>query len=90
MKTIMYPLKGYQEYLNIEEALNKGRTPLAISGCIDSQKCHFIHSLGKDYKCRVIITYQEMKAKEIVEEYRFYDKQVYYFPARDLLFYSAD
>ncbi len=90
MKTIMYPLKGYQEYLNIEETLKSGKTPLAISGCIDSQKCHLIHGLGKDYKCRVIVTYQEMKAKEIVEEYRFYDKQVYYFPARDLLFYSAD
>ncbi len=90
MKTIMYPLKEYQEYLNIEESLKNGVTPIGISGCIDSQKCHLIHGLGQDYKCRVIITYHEMKAKEIAEEYRFYDRSVHYFPARDLLFYSAD
>jgi transcription-repair coupling factor (superfamily II helicase) len=90
MQTIMNPLSGYQEYLNIESDLRKGNTPLSIGGCIDGQKCHMIYGLGRTYRNRVIITYSEIKAREIVEEYRFYDKEVYYFPAKDLLFYQAD
>jgi transcription-repair coupling factor (superfamily II helicase) len=90
MQTIMNPLKGYQEYLNIENDLRQGNTPLSIGGCIDSQKCHMIYGLGQPYRNRVIVTYSEIKAREIVEEYRFYDKDVYYFPAKDLLFYQAD
>ena len=29
-------------------------------------------------------------AKELYEDYRFYDKRVYYYPAKDLLFFQAD
>lgn len=90
MKTIMDPLKEYQEYRTIVNDLQEGKTPLIVSGCIDSQKCHFIHGVGERYRNRVIVTYSEIKARELVEEYRFYDKEVYYFPAKDLLFYSAD
>ena len=32
----------------------------------------------------------ERSAKQIYEDYRFYDKNVYYYPARDLLFFQAD
>ena len=90
MKTIMNPLKGYQEYLNIKETLAGGDTPVLVSGCIDSQKCHLAYGLGQNYRNKVIVTYNEIKARELVEEYRFYEKEVYYFPAKDLLFYDVD
>lgn len=90
MQTIMNPLKGYQEYLNIEKNLKRGHTPIGVSGCVGSQKCHLMYGLGQSYRNRVIVTYNEIKARELVEEYRFYEKEVYYFPAKDLLFYNAD
>lgn len=90
MQMIMDPLKGYQEYMKIVQELQQGNTPMLVSGCIDSQKCHFAFGLGRSYHNRVIVTYNEIRARELVEEYRFYDKEVYYFPAKDLLFYSAD
>jgi len=86
----MDPLKEYQEYRNIVQDLQKGNTPLLVSGCIDGQKCHFAFGLGRPYRNRVIVTYSEIRARELAEEYRFYEKEVYYFPAKDLLFYSAD
>lgn len=90
MRTIMNPLNEYEEYRRMQEALKKKETPFAVTGCIESQKCHLMHGLGMPYKHRVIVTYNEIQAQEIVEEYRFYEKEAVFFPAKDLLFYNAD
>lgn len=90
MQTIMNPLEGYQEYLNVKQALTNKQTPVSVSGCIDSQKCHLMYGLGQAYQNKVIVTYSEIRARELVEEYRFYEKDVCYFPAKDLLFYDVD
>lgn len=74
----------------IQEALGKRNTPLAITGCIDTQKCHLIHTVGSDRMYRIIVTQNEQKAKEIYEDYRFFDRNVFLYPAKDVLFYSAD
>lgn len=90
MQTIMNPLEGYQEYLNVKQALTNKQTPVSVSGCIDSQKYHLMYGLGQAYQNKVIVTYSEIRARELVEEYRFYEKDVCYFPAKDLLFYDVD
>ena len=41
-------------------------------------------------QCKLIVTYNEIKAKEIYEDYRFFDRNVYYYPAKDIIFYNAD
>ena len=90
MQTIMNPLKEYQEYVNVKQALKSRQPQVAVSGCIDGQKCHLIHGLSQEHKNTVIITYSEQKARELAEEYRFYRKETCYFPAKDLLFYNVD
>ena len=70
--------------------LQKQKTPVLVTGCIDTQKCHLIHTVGAEYPYRVILTHNETKAKEIYEDYRFFDRNVYLYPAKDVLFYSAD
>ncbi len=40
-----------------------------ITGCVDSQKTHLMYSLGRDWPVKLILTYNELKAKEIYEEY---------------------
>ncbi len=64
--------------------------PVQVTGCIDSQKCHLIHGLSGDSKFKIIVTYNELKAKEIYEDYRLYDKDVFIYPAKDIIFFSAD
>ena len=39
----------------------------------------------RDRKYKVIVTYNDLKAKEIYEEYRFYDRNVMLYPAKDLI-----
>ena len=42
------------------------------------------------FPCHLILADDERNAKEIYEDYRFYDKNVYFYPAKDLLFFQAD
>ncbi len=90
MKTFTTPLKELKEFNDIKDNLKLKNTPLQVTGCIDSQKCHLISGLGEGYPWKLIITYNDMKAKEIYEDYKLYDKNVYLYPAKDIIFYSAD
>lgn len=90
MKTYFEPFNEYKEYIDIKDKLAKGKTPIKITGCIDSQKCHMMAALGEQYLFRLIVTYNEQKAKEMLEDLKLYDKNVMLYPAKDVIFYSAD
>lgn len=90
MKTFLEPLKELKEFNHIRDNITLKNTPVHVSGCIDSQKCHLISGLSEGYRNKVIITYNELKAKEIYEDYKLYDKNVFLYPAKDIIFYSAD
>lgn len=90
MKTLLEPLGELNEYVEAKASLAKKRTPLQLAGCIDSQKCHVICGLGEEYPYRVIVTYSEQKAKEIYEDCKLYGQEVLLYPAKDVIFYSAD
>lgn len=90
MNTFYEPLKELKEFQEIQNSLKLNHTPIHASGCIDSQKCHVMAGLGADYKYKVILTHNDLKAKEIYEDYKLYDKNVFLYPAKDIIFYSAD
>jgi len=83
-------LSEYGEVNEIISCLKSGRTPVQVTGCVDSQKCHLVSAISDNYRCRLIITHSEVKAKEIYEDYQLYDKNVYLYPAKDVIFYSVD
>ncbi|HKL80216.1 MAG TPA: hypothetical protein VJ888_07245, partial [Mobilitalea sp.] len=90
LKTFTAPLMELKEFIDIRDNIKLKNLPVQVTGCIDSQKCHLIYGLGEDFTFRVIVTYNDLKAKEIYEDYRLYDKEVYLYPAKDIIFYSAD
>lgn len=90
MKAIMRPLQNLAEYEEIWKRAGNHRGILQISGCIESQKVHMMYGLSGLFPCRLILAEDERRAKEIYEDYRFYDKNVQYYPAKDLLFFQAD
>ena len=89
MQALLAPLHELAEYEEIEKLISDGR-PAALTGCVDSQKLHMIYALGERFKYRIIITYSELRAREIFEEYKFYDRNVMIYPAKDLIFFQAD
>lgn len=94
MKTFTEPLQGLKEFEDLEQTLknmqNGKKGTLQISGCIDAAKTHMIYSVDNGAKNRIIVTFHEQKAKELLEEYRFFDKKTAYYPAKDILFYQSD
>lgn len=90
MNTFTQPLLELKEFGQIRKDLEAGQTPVYITGCIDSQKCHLIYGLSEQARYRVIVTYNETKAKEIYDDFKLYDKNVYLYPAKDIIFFSAD
>ena len=73
MKVLSSPLYELAEVCSAAEDIKKKNTPIHISGCIDTQKCHLIDTLGSGFRFRVIITYSDAKAKELYDDLKFYD-----------------
>ena len=90
MQALLAPLRELAEYNRVKESIQKGSEPVALTGCVDSQKLHLIYGLSDGLRYKVIVTYSDIKAKELYEEYKFYDRNVMLYPAKDLIFFQAD
>lgn len=90
MEGLMLPLRELAEYDRIKELLEKEKETLSISGCVDSQKLHLIAGLGEKFKIKLILTASDLRAREIAEDFGFYDRNVSVYPGKDLIFYQAD
>ena len=96
MSTLTAPLKESENYNKIVEALQKNPVSILTDGCAEAQKLHLIHALAREEsiaagaRFRLIVTYSDQKAREIQEDFRFYDRNTVLCPAKDLIFYQAD
>ena len=90
MKTFTEPLKELKEFETLSAGVHDLRGIAQISGCIDAAKPHIMYSVNNGSGNRIIVTFQEQRAKEIYEEYRFFDPKAAYYPAKDILFYQSD
>lgn len=96
MRAYTEPLRELSEYAAVEKALLTGikktgrKTPVQVTGCMDSQKSHFVAGLMEQFPVRLVVTYSELRAKELCEDFRLYDPKTMVYPAKDIIFYSAD
>ena len=76
-------VKKYSDYLF---DINKGKTPIMLSGLTDSAKVHMAYAT-KFYtdKPICVITYNEMQAKKIRKDFKFFEDHVRSFPKRDII-----
>ncbi|MCI8550344.1 MAG: transcription-repair coupling factor [Lachnospiraceae bacterium] len=84
------PLPELKEYADTKEDLCRGRGPVSVSGGTDSQKVHQMAELGREFPLKLVVTYSDARAKDIYDDYRNFDTEVFLYPARDLLFSGAD
>lgn len=85
-----HPLQELEEYGNLSQAIAKKQGPVQATGTLDSQKVHLMYHLGREYPWKLVVTYDETRAKEIYDDFCNFTKQVWLYPAKDLLFYAAD
>ena len=91
MRVLTAPLMELGEFEELKTKLGRtDRICASLTGCMESQKLHMIYGLGEGFKNRLIVTFSDLRVKEMLEDYRFYDRNVTSYPARDLIFYQAD
>ena len=84
------PLVDLAEYTDMKQDMDQGKGPVQVSGVTDSQKVHVMHELSKDNPWRLVVTYDDTRAKEIYDDFSYFEPNTWLYPARDLLFYSSD
>lgn len=90
MDTFYEPLLQLEVFVQAREKLEKEKGLLLLTGCVESQKTHLMYGLGRGRRVKLILTYNELKAKEICEEYQALGEHVFYYPPKDFLFFHAD
>ncbi|MBR3811771.1 MAG: transcription-repair coupling factor [Agathobacter sp.] len=90
MKTFVEPLKRLGAFSDLLKKASKEKGLYSVTGCIDPQKPHMMYTCSDGKNKVIIVTFHEQKAKELYENYRFFDSEVVYFPAKDVLFYQSD
>ena len=90
MLALTNPMKQLEDIRFIQADIKAGRLPLLADGCIDAGKGQFVYTLSENYPCKLIITGNDVRAKEFLEDYKFYDRNVMLYPAKDVIFYNAD
>ncbi len=82
-------LKGFSLVADIKNA-----SPVLATGVSDSQKAHLIAGVRElNENTALLITYSELRAKEIIEDLQAFlrdNREIYFYPAKDIVFYSAD
>ncbi len=89
MKAFTEPLLSLAGFEEMTKTAEKSSGLISVTGCIDAQKSQMIYAFGGHRKNKLIVTFGEQKAKELYDEYRFFDKEVVYYPSKDVLFYRV-
>ena len=86
------PLSGLNDYNLIKAELNGSSVQSSIqgTGAADSGMAHFSAALGSNYKYKVIVTFSDVRAREIYDDMKSFDPNTFYYPPKDFIFFSAD
>ena len=95
-QTYISPLPETAAFEELLDFLKKQGGPILAGGCVESQKVDLMQMLGRSAQEKggaswlVVVTYNELRAKEIFEDYHLYTDDVYLFPGKDVIFFQSD
>lgn len=90
MKILRDILSELGEFGETKNKLDKPGSVISVTGCTEESKLHTVYGLSEGFNFALIITHNDMRAREIAEDYRLYDSNVIFYPAKDMIFYQAD
>ena len=61
-----------------------------ITGCVESQRAHVAEELRRPEGVHIFITDDERRLPALAGDCSFFGAQTYVYPAKDIIFYSAD
>ncbi len=90
IRALYEPMLELETFRRIRSRMQKNKGVIQVGGCIDSQKAHLIACLAEEYPLTCIIAPDDLRAREIYENYQVFDPDVLLYPARDYVFFQAD
>lgn len=91
LKGALQPLIDSSTFNEIIADIKSNKYPININGLSDSGKSYSIFGIYESINSSmVILTHSDMEAKNIYEDLSFYTNDVYYFPAKEVVFYNID
>ena len=90
IRALYEPMLELETFRQIRHRMQKKKGMIQVGGCMDSQKAHLIACLAEEYPVTCIIAPDDLRAREIHENYRVFDPDVLLYPARDYIFSQAD
>ena len=87
----MAPLLNSEAFQKVKSFMESGNYPVMINGLSDSGKSYFINGIYEESdKPIVVVTHNDIEARNIYENLSFYLPNVYYLPSREIVFYNID
>ena len=89
MKFLVQELANNKKFAEIVENVKEKISPIAISGLSDVSKANIISAILESTKRKIcVVTYNEIQAKKLVKDLKYFFKQVYFFPKREIAPYD--
>ncbi|MDD7372237.1 MAG: transcription-repair coupling factor [Sarcina ventriculi] len=88
LQGLINPLLNSDSFTSIKDALNRNKN-LEINGLSESGKSYMINAIYEEQdKSMVIVTHSDIEARNMCEDLSFYTQDVYYLPAKEIVFYN--
>ena len=89
MNYLITSLQENEKFKEVVENVNEKISPIAISGLSDVSKVSIISSILESTKRKIcVLTYNEIQAKKLVKDLKYFFKQVYFLPKREIAPYD--
>lgn len=90
MQTMIDKFHQEPRFIKLQRAIDEQNGAVHVWGLDRRVTPLMMEAVARQSNVRLIVTHDEKRARELVDDYRFYDRNVYYYPAKDVLFYYAD
>ncbi|MBR5116811.1 MAG: transcription-repair coupling factor, partial [Lachnospiraceae bacterium] len=90
MRAIEAALSEDAGFLELRGLWDRAQTIVGVTGLVDAAKGAVVYALGGSSRYRLILTHNEQRMREIVEAFRFYDRNTLAWPSKDVIFFQAD
>lgn len=89
MNTIIGELGNSQKFVTLVNQIKKENGPIAISGLTDVGKTQILSGINKFAEMPIcLITYNEIQAKKIYDDLKYFIDNVEFFPKKDIVTYD--
>lgn len=91
LQALITPLLELSNFQTLIHDIQLNNTPVLATGVLDVEQLHLIHGVSETtHRPSIIITYSDLRAKELFEDMLFFHNDTMYYPSKDIIFYAAD